>query len=536
MIQSGLGYTKTKKYVRGTDMYIKSELCKEKIFSLLIYCLFILFMILVIGNKKNIHVDEVLSYGLSNHEGVMEFEEGRTYYPSNVVWLDYMTANSENRFHYGKVWRNQASDVHPPLYYAILHTICSFFPGCFSMWFAGAINILFAVGTLLFLRKLAFLLMCDEKLQRILSIAFIGSAGILSAVSFLRMYIMAMFWVTVLTYLFWKQIGESSGKFYVELFLCVVCGALTHYYCVLYAISISIAYGIRLLHKKAWKETGLFCLTQGMAAVTSLAIFPAMLDHVFTGYRGKESFGNLADNFSYNGFSRIITYVEGLDRELFANLFGYIVMGAGICLLTFGIRGCQKELAAEEKITAERLFCVIFAEVLYFGVISLSSPYLTQRYMSPIYAVLFLTIFYLVSVWMKKKSTAYYLYGMIFITTIVCVNGLRSRSNLQLSSEPLIEAAREHSANDCLIIYSEPWRIYSAYYEVSEYHSVTFLGEEHLDLLNSMDLASRSELIVMLNGEESEVINKILDLCPYLDGYEHLGGYAYTNSYYLHGE
>lgn len=522
-------------------MYIKSESCKEKIFPLLLYCLFILFMILVIGNKKNLHVDEVQSYGLSNHEGGMEFEEGCTYYPSNVLWLDYMTADSENRFHYGKVWRNQASDVHPPLYYAILHTICSFFPGSFSKWFAGVINILFATGTLFVFRKMVSLLMCDEKLQRLISIAFIGSAGILSAVSFFRMYIMAMFWVTVLTYLVWKQIGESSWKFYIELFLCVVCGALTHYYCVLYAILISIAYGILLLYKKAWKETGLFCLTQGMAAVVSLVVFPAMLYHVFAGYRGKEAFDNLAGNFSYNGFSRIMTYVEKLDGDLFGSLFGYTVMGVGICLLIFGIQGRKNELTDEGRIKAERLFCMIFAEVLYFLVVAISSAYLTQRYMTPIYAVLFLTIFYLVSAWMKKKFATYYLYGMILITTIICVNGLRNIQwpNLKLSSEALIDAASEHSATDCLIIYDENWRIYSAYYEVSEYHSVTFLREEHLDLLNSMDLASRSELIVMVDKKalsEVVVVDKILDLCPYLDGYEHLGGYAYTNTYYLHGE
>lgn len=519
-------------------MRIKIGLCKEKIFVLLLYCLFIVIMILVIGNKKNFHEDEVYSYGLSNHEGTdMNLEEGHTYYPSNELWLDYMTVNGGNRFHYGNVWRNQASDVHPPLYYAILHTICSFFPGCFSMWFAGVINIMFAVGTLFFLRKLAFLLTCDEKLQRLISIAFISSAGILSAVGFFRMYIMAMFWVTVLTYLLWKQIGEGSRRFYVELFVCVVCGALTHYYCVLYAISISVAYGILLLCQKSWKETGLFCLTQGMAAVTSLVIFPAMLNHVFTGNRGKESFGNLADNFSYNGFSRGMTYMERLDGVLFGSIFGYIVMGAGICLLIFGIQGSQQELIAEKKIMAERFFCVIFAEVLYFLVVSISSPYLTERYMVPIYAVLFLTIFYLVSGWMKKIFAAYYLYGMIFLTMIICVNGLRNTqwTNLNLSSKPLIDAAREHSATDCLFIYEKMWRIFPAYCEVSEYHSVTFLREENLELLSSMDLSSRYELIVVVDGEDTELVNRILDLCPYLDVYEHLGKYRYTNSYYLHG-
>lgn len=520
-------------------MYIESGSCKERLFALLLYCLFILFMILVIGNKKNLHEDEVYSYGLSNHEGIdMDFEEGHTYYPSNVVWLDYMTVSSEKRFHYGNVWRNQASDVHPPLYYMILHTICSFFPGCFSMWFAGVINILFAVGTLFFFRKMVFLLMCDEKLQRLISIAFISSAGILSVVGFLRMYIMAMFWVTVLTYILWKQIGGGSRKFYVELFVCVVCGALTHYYCVLYAISISIAYGILLLYQKSWKETGLFCLTHGVAAVVSIGIFPAMLGHVFEGYRGKQSFGNLAKNLSFSGFGRIMTYMSNIDGELFGRILVYIVVGAGICLLTFGTENDQKELIVEKRILAERYFCVIFAAVLYFLVVSISSPLMTQRYMAPIYAVLFLTIFCLVGGWMKNKSAAYYLYGMLFITTIICVNGLKNTNwpYSGVSSEPLIDAAKEHSATDCLIIYDKEYRILPAYYEVSEYHSVIFLREEHLKLLSSMDIASRYELIVMIDGENPELLNRILDLCPYLDRYEHLGGYEYTNSYYLHGE
>lgn len=520
-------------------MYIKNRPYKERLFSLFLYCLFILFMILVIANKKNLHVDEVLSYGLSNHEGLgIDFEEGHTYYPSNVVWLDYMTVNSENRFDYGRVWRNQASDVHPPLYYMILHTICSFFPGSFSIWFAGAINILFAAGTLFFLRKLTFLLMGDEKIQRLISISFIGSTGILSAVSFFRMYIMAMFWITVLTYLFWKQIGKSSRKFYIELFACMVCGALTHYYCVLYAISISIAYGIILLHKRAWKETGWFCLAQGMAAVASIAVFPAMLNHVFAGYRGKEAFDNLADTFSYNGFNRVITYMERLNKELFGSILAYVVMGIGICLLTFGIQSSQKELTPESKITGERFFCVIFAEILYFGVVSISSAYLTQRYMIPIYAVLFLTTFCLASGWMKKKFATYYLYGMIFITTVICVNGLKNTdwSYLYLSSESLTDAAREHGESDCLFIYDREWHICPAYCEVSKYHSVTFFREGHLELLKSMDLSSRYELIVMTDGENTEVLDRILDLCPYLDVYEFLGKFAYTYSYYLHGE
>lgn len=36
--------------------------------SWVLYFLFLLMMILVISNKKNLHIDEILTYGLANYE------------------------------------------------------------------------------------------------------------------------------------------------------------------------------------------------------------------------------------------------------------------------------------------------------------------------------------------------------------------------------------------------------------------------------------------------------------------------------------
>lgn len=501
--------------MRGTkEMHIKAGIQKEKIFSLSLYCLFVMFMIFVIGNKRNLHVDEAFSYGLANHDGMaVNIEEGYTYQPADGIWLDYMTVNRGERFCYRNVWENQASDVHPPLYYVLLHTICSLFPGHFSMWFAGLINIVFACGTLFFLRKLALLFSDNEKLQRLLSIAFISSAGVLSAVGFLRMYIVAMFWVTALTYILLKRFEGNGWRFYVALFFCMVCGALTHYYCVLYAVSVSVAYGSLLLCRKAWKETGLFCLTQGLSGIVAICCFPAMLQHVFSGYRGKEAFGNLEQSLSEQGLGRITVYLEKLDEHLFGSIAAYFVAGAIIWLLVFGVQKFQEHLTDDKRVVTDRYFCVIVAEVLYFLVVAFSSAFLSDRYMTPVYAVLFLA-------------------------TIITVNGLRCEewANLHRSSEPLLRAAAEHSEDDCLFIYDRNWHILPAYFEVSNYRSVTFLREEHLERLDSMELSSRDELIVVTDGENPEAVKQIMDRCPLLDSYEYLGQYESTTTYYLYGE
>lgn len=526
--------------MRGTkEMHIKAGIQKEKIFSLSLYCLFVMFMIFVIGNKRNLHVDEAFSYGLANHDGMaVNIEEGYTYQPADGIWLDYMTVNRGERFCYRNVWENQASDVHPPLYYVLLHTICSFFPGHFSMWFAGLINIVFACGTLFFLRKLALLFSDNEKLQRLLSIAFISSAGVLSAVGFLRMYIVAMFWVTALTYILLKRFEGNGWRFYVALFFCMVCGALTHYYCVLYAVSISVAYGSLLLCRKAWKETGLFCLTQGLSGIVAICCFPAMLQHVFSGYRGKEAFGNLEQSLSEQGLGRITVYLEKLDEHLFGSIAAYLVAGAIIWLLVFGVQKLQEHLTDDKRVVTDRYFCVILAEALYFLVVAFSSAFLSERYMTPVYAVLFLTVFYLVGGWAQKLFAQYYLYGMLFLTTIITVNGLRCEewANLHHSSEPLLRAAAEHSEDDCLFIYDRNWHILPAYFEVSNYRSVTFLREEHLERLDSMELSSCDELTVVTDGENPEAVKQIMDRCPLLDSYEYLGQYESTTTYYLYGE
>ena len=112
------------------------QLFKERANILLIIIIIIQICTLVhYGRmKKGYYVDEVWSYGLAN-----------SYYHPHVYWNDalsewvsgdyfkeYLEVSEAERFKYGSVIFNQKNDVHPPLFYAILHTICSFFPNTFS--------------------------------------------------------------------------------------------------------------------------------------------------------------------------------------------------------------------------------------------------------------------------------------------------------------------------------------------------------------------------------------------------------------------
>ena len=125
---------------------IKRKLQKS---SVLFYVLFLIFMILISNSKIGYNIDEMLSYGLSNHEyGLcVETLDEYTYEPAVLAYQRYFTAVDGLRFDYDMVWRNQASDVHPPLFYVILHTICSLRPNAFSKWHGLIINIIFQINT-----------------------------------------------------------------------------------------------------------------------------------------------------------------------------------------------------------------------------------------------------------------------------------------------------------------------------------------------------------------------------------------------------
>lgn len=103
-------------------MFIIQRINRKRVYDLLIYLLFIVLMVLTIKNKDNLYVDELGNYGMANNVGgtSIVIEDGKTYYPSAVPWMEYMTVDAEHRFDYKNVWKNQAE--------ACIHRclICSF--------------------------------------------------------------------------------------------------------------------------------------------------------------------------------------------------------------------------------------------------------------------------------------------------------------------------------------------------------------------------------------------------------------------------
>ena len=538
---------------RNLDVYRMKKNSKTDYLHILLYVAFAILMIFVLFSKTNLHVDEVYTYRLANSVCYSNlFEDGVRYEPAEQVFHDSLTANDSRRFDYENVWRYQEKDAHPPLYYALVHTVCSFFPGSFSIWYAGIINIVFALLTLFCARKL-FLLLTENKLaQDLLSVAFILSAGVLSAISFLRMYIMAMFFVTWISYLITREIGKASRwKFYVSIFFSLLLASLTHYYCIAYFGFLSIVFVIYLVANRKWKAVGGYCGTVIAALTCASLIFPPMLRNVFFSNRGRETIWNLTSGT--DPLERLVKFYGFINQQLFGNFLGYILLAAAFGFLY--TRLCRreekrnqtnhdlveqicKEPESSESFHAVRFAMLIIPSLLYFLLVSKTAAYQTDRYVFPIYAVCFAWVlslaFRLARKILDRKVLAAALCGILSLVTIGSLQNSQW-PYLYQKTDALLEKASHYKDVDCICIYDTEWKTQPAQYEFSNYRSITFVKKDHLEQLTSSDLQSQKEIIVLLVGIENKevILKQILDYSSSLDQYRRVGSYAYGSTFYL---
>ena len=98
------------------------------------------------ANKQEYHIDEIYSYILSNSyhcDNLSNANDIKNHWISGKDSLQkFVSVQTNERFAYHKTYLNNTTDAHPPFYYFILHTVCSFFPDRFSKWFGLSINII----------------------------------------------------------------------------------------------------------------------------------------------------------------------------------------------------------------------------------------------------------------------------------------------------------------------------------------------------------------------------------------------------------
>ncbi|MBQ7132247.1 MAG: hypothetical protein IJO29_06710 [Oscillospiraceae bacterium] len=471
--------------------------------------------------KHGYHMDELWSYGLSNSYyqphmytrfGIDDWNE-YNHWNDGSLFREYLTVGENERFEYGSVYYNQKYDVHPPLYYYILHTICSFFPGSFSPWYAFSIN---AVS---FVAAQIFLYLCVVKISksRFLGLSVCAlwgfSSGAITCGVYLRMYVLLMAFTLIYTYLTLRLIYDGFSKKTMTA-LCVVTylGSLVQYFFIIFAGAMAACMCVYYLIKKQPKRMlaygGFLLLSVALAVVSFTPMLSHMLDK-------NEVMGLHATNTKHKTFALqlhfILRYmlddISGIDIHLIKTpiwnyiLCVFVALAAVVLPLCFLFRnevwfkaflsklfvGIKKTLAFVRSKIGISLGVLLIVSVSVFSVFAInglvspiaymeesSSHYSVQVY--PLFIAVVMCLVYMFLRSLPKVGTKLCA-PAAFVLCAGCVLGSRLDGNVQYlfnQNQADKEAIRTElnvitDGADCIVavkggseIHYYPWDLYNA--------------------------------------------------------------------------
>lgn len=305
-----------------------------------------------VTKKQGCHSDEIWSYGLANSyyqpfiymkDGVfiddMTVDDVINYneWESGEVFKDYITVQPGERFAYGSVYHNQTLDHHPPLYYMLLHTVCSFFPNSFSLYYSFFLNCIFLIVTQVFLYKLSKLILKSEYAALLPCILYGAGTGALSTFVFLRQYSLLTALGVMYTYFSAKlYLSENFDlkKHLAPVLITSFLMFMTHYNGIAYVGIFTACMCIYLLCKKKIKKLFIY----GGSQLATLGLFFAVYPAGWKQIMGSGCYGEKA--FSFSEQMRVfLNYVSKYNLGFFVSLYkssaySYVI---AIIILFFGL-------------------------------------------------------------------------------------------------------------------------------------------------------------------------------------------------------
>ncbi len=513
---------------------------------LIVICLIQVFIGIYFGMQKmNFHMDEIFTYALSNHTNGTKFEFPQGQLTDNSILKNYVIVPEDGRFKYNKVWQNQASDVHPPMYYIIIHTLCSLWPGKYLVWGGLGLNLILSVLSTVLLYFISRHFLKNNILALLLASVWAFSFGHITFVVFIRMYMFLTVWILAITLLHLSYFKKSLDiTFYSLLVLLSVFGTLTHYYFLIYIFFLCLFFTIKLLAARQFKEVLIYLFSLGIAGITSVIIFSPMLKHIFLGNRGTQSFNNFA-NTSDTAY-RLERYFNIISHQLFYDLL-YALLFIAMAMLLYTILKNNKDIINVNYkfitgILLSDLSMIMFACLGYFLIVSKISVYIVDRYMVAIYPLVILVVV-LVFINLTKFCTSNKI-----VPHIVCIffiflslTGLWKNDIFYLykDTQKVIDIAKENSDLPCLVVYDADWKLTAYYLELTNYKQLIFVSKDNLHLLRALNKYDRliAYLILtddfIISPDNKVILDTLLEVNKGLEKYDEEFSSEYAITYLL---
>ena len=470
---------------------------------------FLILIFLVFGKlKSGYHMDEYLTFNLSNHSfkstgRISLFIEEGVSYNGQEFWDTFLTLKKNTRFDYPNVWVNQEHDVHPPLFYVLIHTVSSLFPQISVKKVGLLTNIPLAIIVFWQLVYILERLDLRKKTAVLLAAAFILSSGFINNnIIFFRMYTLMSIWVNFLMMIFLKYRAESKGciRYYALLGIVLIGGILTQYYFLIYAFFACLVYAVYTARAHNWKKITLSIITVAVSGVLSYLIFPGMKYHIFESYRGKQAFENAA---SSDILFKLWAYLGFINSDIFGGLF--VVLPSVMICLAIVLTGKKKS-----ELTLYPYVLLVLPVCMYVIVIAKVSPYLELRYCISCVGLLYAGFFCLLVKLSDCFSENAHRYILI-LAMIILFSSYRSiPSNLYPEEKDYVSVLHENSTLPCLYLYKDRWKITPNLSEIRQMDDIIFIKTDNWEK-NKSYVVQNEPMIVFIDSNNKSMINTVLE-------------------------
>ena len=424
--------------------------------------------------------------------------------------LEYLTIQKEDIFNFFSVWFNQLQDVHPPLFYFLVHLFSSFSLNHFSKYPIFFLNLFFFFGTLLVLYKT--ILLFAKKNWANLGVVLYGlSMGAISTVMFQRMYMMLTFFTILYLYYtlkFFKN-KKHARKDYFLWGLCICLGFLTQYYFAIFVVATFLVMALFLLKKKDYQTLRNVFFTHALGALVGILFFPSSIEDIFFSYRG---LGGAQDK-TKTTIEMLIYFLKTFFTSFsIPIIFGSILIILGIIWLFW------KQAPTIKKIKSEKTFWfLIIPFLLVLLLVSKLSPFLGERYTSR-YIMFLLPVFVLLIIYFLSHFKAKYLYlSSVIIVALISLNGLVFHTPTYLYKEnaQVLELAQKYQNDSLIYIYDNYFTHLSSLPEFLKYQKTLIINHNIYDFTSLQSdeyLQSQSEIILCIKNwlNTEELLNKVL--------------------------
>ena len=523
--------------------------------------------------KEGFHMDEVLSYELSNSEftpwitptqpegrlekfyrnEIRDDRFGRTVsnlfdqikdvisnrgasvaasYTADVYDApQWMTDDEITRYvtYYGNdsvivlsAYYNTTTDNHPPLYFMLLNIFSAVYAlfayGSFSVWPGIILNMIFMAGSLFIICAFFENIVGKKCLGPVATVIYGLSPAGLNTVLLIRMYSMTSFFCLAFTYvLFLKLSKEGEPRYKNKLFILItVLGFLTQYFVCIYYFFLTVCVLIYLLFTGKKKVLTNLIKTLAISAVIGLILYPFVYHDMF---------GTAIGNSVMESVSGLGGYVEKVLA--FAGIVAGECAGCPVALgVILVIMAAGVVIAVKTKKTRIWAIAPGISVIGYFLTVSKIAPYTVDRYLMPVMGVImvcFVTgvsfvVGMLIESFIKTENSRQAIETAACL--IVCVAGfvfvfINPPGYLYKGYSSQLKISERYTDYDAVVVY-EGTSFYQNVPELMNYNNCLLVNRDELNIYDE-NLAMHDEIIVIEGPEvdRREVLTTMGDMYGY---------------------